>query len=261
MNFICNNCGVKYIKKNSYETHKTLCNFKMKTAAEQITELEMPNHLELVKLIKMLTAKTMKMEEEMIEMKKWINKKKRQINVLQWLNINVKDVDCFFEDWSKELNIEQEDFIYLLENKELNISRTIQRIFENNITNDWTNDYSTSGGSCIPIKCFTEKSNMFYVYLKNVDNDSGYWKQMETKDVIFLLKQIQTKLMTELIHWKSKNQHNIDENDTLSALFNKSILKLIDLNLTENTATLGIIKKNLYNYIKTDFNSMIEYEF
>ena len=205
------------------------------------------------------------MEVEMLELKRWVNKKKRKINALQWLNTNMKNVSCTFEEWTRNLNVEQEDFIYLLENKELNISRTIQRIFENNIVEIEDNDNeepdATTTSSSIPLKCFTEKQNMFYIYTNECTTEEKCWKQMDTKEALFLLKIIQQKLMTALINWKAKNQHNIDENDALSALFNKAVLKLVDLNLTENTLTLATIKKNLYNYIKTDFHSMIEYEF
>jgi len=236
--------------------------------SEQITELEMPTNIELIKMVQMLTIKMTRMEVEMLELKRWVNKKKRKINALQWLNTNMKNVSCTFEEWTKNLNVEQEDFIYLLENKELNISRTIQRIFENNIVEIEENDNdneepdTTTTTASIPLKCFTEKQNMFYIYTTtNEIPEDKCWKQMDTKEALFLLKIIQQKLMTSLINWKATNQHNIDENDALSAVFNKAVFKLVDLNLTENTLTLATIKKNLYNYIKTDFHSMIEYEF
>ena len=97
----CNVCNKEYTRKSSLDKHKILCDFKMKTKREHQIEIEeladIPNHYQLVKIVQELTLKMIKMEEQMEEMKFWVDKKKRKVNVVVWLNTNVVPTIGFLE--------------------------------------------------------------------------------------------------------------------------------------------------------------------
>ena len=99
--YCCNVCNKQYTRKSSLDKHQILCNFKMKTQRERQIEFEelgdLPNHLELVKIVQELTFKLIKMEEKMGEMQKWVDKKKKKLNVIVWLNANVVPTIGFLE--------------------------------------------------------------------------------------------------------------------------------------------------------------------
>jgi ribonuclease D len=78
--------------------------------------------------------------------------------------------------------------------------------------------------------------------------------------MILLLKNIQNRMIRELTKWKTENQSKFDDNDKISVLFNKAIIKLMNISFTQD-ATLSRIKNGLYNYLKTDLKDMIDYEF
>ena len=74
------------------------------------------------------------------------------------------------------------------------------------------------------------------------------------------LKKIQNKFLEELTSWKKANQDKIDDSDKISENFNKAIIKLMSMSFTQDP-TMGRMKNGLYNYLKTDLKSLIEYEF
>ncbi len=247
--YCCNNCNKNYAKKSSLEKHKILCDFKSKTKYELQIETEeaadIPNHLQLVKIVQELSLKIIKMEEKMEEMQKWVDKKKKKINVLSWLNsdtnIENNKIIIKFNNWlNYDLIVDQSDFENLMENT---LFYTIQKIFEKCIK------------ASIPIKCFTQKQSVFYMY----DND-GLWRQMKFEDFVILLKHIQNKIMRELAKWKTENQDKFDENDKISELFNKAIIKLMNMSFTQDNS-FSKIRNGLYNYLKTDLKSIIDFDF
>jgi len=249
---ICVICNKQYTKKNSLERHKILCEFKMKSQREkQIEEEElgdMPNQLQLIKIVQDLTLKMVKMEEKMEEMQKWIERKKRKINVIAWLDTNINPTMGFKEWVLNYVNVNQKHFECLMENS---LFCTIQQIFEFILENN--NDF------IYPIRCFSQKSGIFYICEKT-DCQAPQWRQLVLTDMNYLLKTIQNKMIAELSKWKLENQNKFNENDKISELFNKAIIKLMSISFTQD-ATFSRIKNGLYNYLKTDLKMHMDYEF
>ena len=147
------------------------------------------------------------------------------------------------------------------------IVETFQTILEENLTN--TNAINT-----YPIKCFSQKNGVFYVYKinksmntntsenksKSISETKGEWHPMTFEDSISLLKKIQGALLKEVSNWRTKNKEHIDATDHLSILYNKTIMKLMDITFSKDTI-FGKIKANLYTYLKTDLKNLFEYEF
>lgn len=111
---------------------------------------------------------------------------------------------------------------------------------------------------------FFSKNNVFYVY-KLINNEStnasvSEWCPMIFEDSIYLFKRIQGSLLKELSNWKTQNKEYIDANDHMYILYNKTIMKLMDITFSKDTI-FGKIKANLYNYLKTDLKNLFEYEF
>jgi hypothetical protein len=67
-------------------------------------------------------------------------------------------------------------------------------------------------------------------------------------------------MIRELTKWKSDNHHKFDDNDKISILFNKAVIKLMNISFTQDN-NLSRIKNNLYNYLKTDLKSVVEFDF
>ena len=102
------------------------------------------------------------------------------------------------------------------------------------------------------------KNGVFYICEKKVDG-SPEWRQLVLNDFILLLSTIQKKIIKELTKWKATNQHKFDDDNKLSILFNKSLIKLMNINFSQNH-NVTRIKNALYHYLKRDLKSL-EFEF
>jgi hypothetical protein len=248
----CIVCNKQYTRKSSLDKHKILCDFKTKTKREHQIEIEelgdIPSHSQLVKIVQELTLKLVKMDEKMEQMQKWVDRKKRKLNVISWLNTNVEPTIGFLEWVNTSLIVKPEHFENLMENS---LFHTIQQVFEDNL--------GEKSDFIYPIRCFSEKIGIFYICDKKADGSSD-WKQIELKDMVLILKTIQNRMIRELTKWKSENQHKFDDNDKISTLFNKAVIKLMNMSFTQD-ATLSRIRNGLYTYLKTDLKTMIDYEF
>jgi len=250
--YSCIVCNKHYTRKSSLDKHKILCDFKCKTKRENNVELEelgdIPNQLQLVKIVQELSLKLIKMEEKMEQMQKWVDKKKRKLNVITWLNSDVVPTVGFLEWVNTLLVVKQEHFEDLMENT---LFHTFQQVFEHNLCERSNFVY--------PIRCFVEKAGIFYICEKKEDG-TPEWRQLVLTDMILILKTVQNRMIKELTKWKADNQHKFDDNDKISELFNKAIIKLMNLSFTQDS-TLSRIKNGLYNFLKTELKTMIELEF
>jgi len=242
----CDTCDKKYTQKSSLQKHIVLCGFITKTKREKQIQNEedtdIPTYFQLVHIVQELSIKYNKLENQLSEMQKWVEKKKKKINVVSWLNINMEP-HIYFQDWIQTFVIREEHFQFLMENT---IIDCFQNILEEQLTKKEI---------VYPIKCFSQKSNLFYVYTSDKE-----WHQMTFEDFIHLFKQIQGQLLKALTTWKIKNKQYIEDNDSISILCNKTIIKLMEISFTKDTV-FGKIKTNLYNYLKMDLKNLFEYEF
>jgi hypothetical protein len=254
--YCCQTCEKTYIRKESLEKHKILCNYLTKTKREKLINNEessdIPSYIDLVQIIQELALKYDKLQDKMINMEKWIEKKKKKIHVKEWLNKNRQPLITFTE-WTINLSVNIKDIEYLIENT---IFQTIENIWEKNTTNPNINinPNPNNDSYIIPITCFSQKNNLIYTY------NSNQWQPMKTEEFLYLLQKLQQKFLKALSLWHQDHLQEIQNNDSMSILYNKLIIKIMNISLTQD-ANYSKIHANLYNYIKMDLKSLIEYEF
>lgn len=250
--YCCEICKKEYTRKSSLEKHKILCDFKIKTIRERNVIVEeagdIPNHYELVKIVQELMLKNIKLEEKVEQMQKWVQTKKRKLNVISWLNTNVNAIIGFKEWVHTVVDVKDEHLDYLMDNT---LFHTVQNIFEYNLPEE-NDDF------VYPIKCFTEKQGMFYVADKCEDGQT-IWRVMDHHDMSELLKVIHNKMIKCLTAWRKENINIISENSSVSDKYNKAIIKWMNMSFSQD-GTCGRMKTGLYNYLKRDLKQMIEYE-
>jgi uncharacterized protein YlbG (UPF0298 family) len=247
INYKCRTCEKNYIRKSSLERHEILCDFLTKTKREKDVLFEedkdIPTYLELVGIVKEISINYLNIKQKMENMEKWIDKKKKKINVIDWLNANRKP-EIMFQKWIEEIPINESDIEYLMNN---NIFQTIHKIWDK------------IEHLRIPLACFCQKSNLFYIYVN--DNNNGIvWRKMQNEDFIKLLQKIQHKFINILGQWYNNNLYEIKSNDGMSITYNKMIIQIMNISLTPDN-NYSKIHSNLYNYLKMDLKNLIEYEF
>jgi signal recognition particle subunit SEC65 len=243
--YSCQVCKKTYTRKISLERHNILCDLKTRSKVELTVEEEeandKPTYDQLVKIVQELSIKYFKMEEKVNEMQQWIDRKKKKVDIVTWLNANINSTVGFLEWINIIINVLPEHFIYLME---YNVFQTFQQVFEYNLTE--------KKGLVCPIKCFSQKNNVFYI-CENTEEGNSIWREMELTDFTQLIKKIHNKLLFELTEWKKKNHELFNDNSKISDQFNKAVIKLMSIGFTQDT-NMSRIKTTLYNYLKVDVN-------
>jgi pterin-4a-carbinolamine dehydratase len=250
--YCCDLCKKSYTRKSSLDKHKLLCDYKSKSKLEhKVSEEELgdtPTYEQLVKIVQELAFKYVKLEEKMSEMQQWVSQKKQKIKVIDWLNEHV-NATIGFKEWTTTIKVSPQIALSLID---YNAFQTFQSVLEYNLSNATDFIY--------PIKCFSQKQNVFYVCEKTPDGKS-VWTQMETDELLIVLKKIQSKLLSELSKWKLDNKVQMETDDKLSEQFNKALIKLLNITIVAHDVNVNRIRSNLYSFLKMDLKNLIEYEF
>ena len=250
--YCCDLCKKSYTRKSSLDKHKLLCDYKAKSKLEHKVDDEelgdTPTHEQLVKIVHELAFKYVKLEEKVEQMQAWVSQKKQKIKVIDWLNEHV-NATIGFKEWTTTITVTPQIALSLID---YNAFQIFQSILEYNLPN--------STDFICPVKCFSQKQNVFYVCEKTPDG-KNVWTQMEIDDLLLVLKKIQNKLLSELSKWKLENNSKIAEDDKLSEQFNKALIKLMNITVAAHDVNVGRIRNNLYNFLKMDLKNLIEYEF
>lgn len=298
--FTCNYCQKTYKNKLNYDKHCLMCELSKEkndihvlneTELEAISDSESAptintkiNDCLLIDLLKDLLIKYNKLSNEMIEIKKWISKEKKQINILDWLNnhnpIEFQPVSSF-DDFINNFMISEEYIKKIINSSILDVYLySVEDLFsiDTQDVSSYTSNPITM--SCLPICCFNQKANVFYIYTEipvtrpdanqQQSTIQFHWREAKNEDLVRIFNKIKNKLISELCKWNdyqqnliaetnpNHNQYNSSKEKT-DEIFNKSILKLMtDLS---NNNIFQKLKTKLFHKIKTDIKQYVEYEF
>jgi hypothetical protein len=253
----CSYCLKKYTNKTSLDKHTIICCLSYKSKRQiKIEEQEsqdIPTYKELCLIINELYIKVKKLEEKGELYDKYINKMKKKINIIDWLNTNIKP-NSYLEDFINNINIQEDEIIFMMYNTFLD---TLYKILDEN-----TKQRELS--NLIPIFCSDHKINLFYIYTKETsdpkDTTDPKWTELNKNQCIKIFNIIYARIFKKLMEWKQKNEDQLIKNEQLDNLFMKTMVKILAIDF-KHEQTLLKAKTSLYNIIKTDMKQIVEYEF
>lgn len=242
----CNYCGKNYLKKTNLDKHIIICellnNSKTKTTVDEDDEI--PSHRKMYQILLELGSKYNKLEEKVDELNKWVVKKKKKINVVEWLN-NHMTPEIKFDSLIEKIIVEKDDVQYLFQNT---FADTLNQIFSRNIYNVSESEF--------PIFAFVQKSNAFYIY----ESEEAGWMELNREKLVKFLNRVHTKLYRLYLEWKKENKQQIEEDEKISLLCDKTTCKMMDVDFRQESI-LGKIRSNMYGRMKTDMKALVEYDF
>ena len=249
---VCHLCNKKYVRKTDCEKHKLLCAMLSQNKRSQKINAEecadTLTHSQLCTIVKDLAFKYNQLEEKLAAMQKWSDKQKKKLNVVEWLNSHSSPNFPFHslkESLSSQIRVSIIDKLI-----DTNLHETMMHVFENN-------DILSNNP---PIQCFEQKPYSFYIYTLAEAGGAGEWVLMAKEDLLRLLHWVHSFILREMVVWKKKNDSSISSNDRMSTLFNKTMIKIVEVDFT-NDHTLCKIKQALFHYLKKDLKQVIEYDF
>ena len=292
----CAQCGKGYKTKTNYEKHLILCGIiskgNQRSNDEEMLE-NLPSQKMMYKMILELGQKYNRLEEKMNEVNKWVVKKKKKIDVIEWLNTTIKPEYIFDELIDKiyvtDANIEfmfnntvYDTYNSILENPllrnpllenpllknplfkkvEQNFGSTFDKgCVEQNFDDKGCVEQNFDDKGCVdvqPIFAFIQKPGLLYAFISN--EGDGVWAELPRDKLVRFLKLIHLKITRALFEWKKNHLDNIYSSDSVATMFDKTTSKLMAIDFKQEH-TLSRFKNIMYSRLKTDVKTMIEYEF
>jgi len=237
----CIHCGKSYKVRANLEKHLILCEIThSKKCKSEEGDDEMPSQKTMYKMIVELAQKYNRLEEKMNEVNKWVVKKKKKVDVKDWLNTTITP-EYTFDHLIDKIHIHTADIEYLFVN---NIYDTLSEIFSRTI-------YSFD--EHCPLHAFIQKPNILYAF-------EGVWVELSRDRLILFLARVQMKISKVMFEWKQSHRADLHASDVLATVYDKATSKLMGTEFKADL-TYSRIKNAMYSRLKTDAKTLIEYEF
>jgi hypothetical protein len=248
----CSFCGKSYKKRLNLDKHITICELlqnskKSKIYMEDDDEFIVPSQYKMYEMLIELGKKYNKLEEKVDNMEKWVVKKKKKINMIEWLNSNIFP-NILFNKLIEKIIITHEDIKYLLNNT---FYDSLNEVFLKTIYNLNETDN--------PIFAFIQKSNVFYVY-DNLEDEKKGWIELSREKFINFINKVHMKFINVFSEWKKINNEEVKKNDLFATSCDKTLVKLMSFEVKVESI-FNKIKNIMYSNMKKDLKALIEFEF
>jgi hypothetical protein len=242
----CTFCGKSYVKKTNLNNHVVLCELLHKSSKKTTVEddEEIPSQKKMYQIILEIGKKLNGLDEKVDEINKWVIKKKKKINVIEWLNTHATP-EITFDNLSNKITILEDDIKSLFDSNFIDV---LNQIFARTIYNISENEY--------PIFAFVQKSNIFYIY----ENEDAGWTELSREKLVKFLDKIYMKISRAFSEWKKNNKTKMQDDENFQLQCDKTSVKMYSVDV-KNEITLGKIRNCMYSRMKTDMKALVEYEF
>lgn len=193
--YTCELCNRFYKNERCFLKHSSICNILSNTKQQNKQILErkdedIPSINDLFKAVTELSYKYNKLQKDYDKLKVILNKK-HKIDINEFLS---KFTPIKYNDWLDTLTVTTENLEFLFKH---NFVDCFTDIIKKNI----------SGKSNSPIRCFSIKENIFYIY----DDE---WKIQTKEQFDMIIKMLYKKVFKMFKEWQDNNKEGI-RNGTL----------------------------------------------
>lgn len=239
----CSYCNKQYIRQSALNNHILTCKFNRFCNNHNFTINNLSNE-NICKLLIDLHNKYEKLEKDYHEIKKFVNITKKKIDILDYLNDKYRYLTFDFNDFINQYNISLEE-LDIIFNKNY-IDGFIQ-IFIKNV------QYLKNKDITIPIKAFSNKEGILYIYSKDLQQ----WKILDDENLCKFISNIDKLILKLFLKWKIEKETTMDA-EQFSNIYPIYMKKILATNYNNKNYT---IKNKLFNYFKINIKNIISYEF
>jgi hypothetical protein len=84
-------CGKEYTRLKNFQEHRALCEMLKVSGNENVEFLhDIPSQLDMWLAMKVIIKQNQKLQNEMKNLKSWVNKQKKKLCLIDWLNDKYK---------------------------------------------------------------------------------------------------------------------------------------------------------------------------
>lgn len=209
---------------------------------------EIPSIEKIYGLVKDLTVKVMKLENENKKLKQSVLKKQK-INILECLNKMdiVNQPEMLYNEWL--------DAVVLSHVKE-NLNSVFKENLIVGLVNTWKNAISGTS-SVLPIKTYINRPNVFYIYVE--DDNKRQWKQLSTYDMDRQLRRICQQFISEFRNeWFIPNEHKIDNDEKWTNMYVDYYKRILGGSQITTEVICQRVRNQIYKLMKEDLENIVE---
>ena len=155
-------------------------------------EDDVPTVRELYTIIQELTKNLADVKQELTAIKKWVSNRKKQVNVIAWLNKN-NSLETNYFQWLDSIVLQRKHLEFVFE---YNYVEGLLYIFQDLLPLDKEKS--------LPIKSFEQKKGSLFIY----DNENK-WRMMESEEFGKLTNILSRALTGEFQKWKKEHEHEL----------------------------------------------------
>tara|TARA_Y100000591_G_scaffold307132_1_gene306235 strand:- start:4390 stop:5085 length:696 start_codon:yes stop_codon:yes gene_type:complete len=228
--FKCQKCNKIYKREKALLKHQIKCQNKAKQVRPSLDQMW---HL-LLKQQKQINEQ----KKEIDKLNKIINKDIKTIDVVDWLNRNVK-IEINYSEWIKRrILVSPQHMKLVMKSTYINAIPTILQ------------ELSLLEKKTIPIYCFNHKKKSVYIY-------EDKWIKC-TKDHINMLYDI---INIQLLNHNIEYEKTLDEKILYSKIHLENNQRLFITDTKKKDNINKKIKQELFNLFKIDLNELNKYKF
>ena len=237
----CKYCNKTYKSSAHLEKHSLLCKLSCDIACEKMSVLQnIPSHKTMYYMLLELANKYKGLEDKYDHLNKWVVKKKKKINLTQWLNDNVQQPTC-------------DNYIYYFDKHFEVLLADIDSLFHANYNDFFSFILQKMNFDGAPIIAFSEKTNYIYGYLDHK------WCELTKAQLSSLFFRCKKTIFSKAFELKTLKKDEIAKNDKLEAKFDRLMLKLINAEMADG-GLYNKLRFALYTRIRKDIKNIVEYD-
>lgn len=273
----CNYCNKTWKYKKDYDKHFTCCEFFYRIRRTPMDDYgnRLPTQTELFRLVQELTLKCARLEQDVSRIKNSVCIRQKKI-IMDCLNHPDQTPQITFYEWRKSIHLNincilsaydksemmnhwsviRNPFLFRIFCRDLvdGIKYLLQHVIANNRMENPT---------LLPIRCFTQKANVFYIYVGNEDHlktpkKNSEWKIMTAEEFETMIVGISQLFVREFIQWKQENADCIDEEDSRKDAYGTYMTRVNGLSSVKERG-MTEIRKWLFSELEE--NAKTEFEF
>ena len=239
--YSCTCCGKLFTRKHEHNKHSYICEILRKSKREVMCEeqedSDVPSVKQLYRIILEMGKKINYLEKYVEENKMLVQSHKQKLDLVAELNTSpIFNNPVLFNTWIKNIVVTDTDLEIFFED---GFVKCCDAVLYNNLQ-----------ATDSPIRCFNEKKNVYYVYLKHIhestSTETTSWKKMNDEEFVFLLKNTHKKIFMKLCDWKKLNNDTIKKNEKMEDAYNNNLIKLMGVVDFDKEHLISKIKSNLY---------------
>jgi hypothetical protein len=266
----CPHCLRGYLKRNEhYDRHVLMCNFMGKTREKRKQEDNkadsLPSLEEMFTIVVEMTTKYMQLDRKVDEMSRWVETKKRKVDILEWLDNNYTIMPFTYDEWLQQIIITREHLeLVFASDYILGISNILSALLPE------------SDKTARPLKAFDLKENYIYVYTSSSSSaavsttnssssaavsttnssSANKWALLTQEQFHKLLNILSRGLMDHFIEWQKENRHRM-YSDEFTLIYTTNVKKIMGGNASREVIN-NSIKRNLYRLLKVEVHQITE---